>query len=334
MANDSCAYVDVDPDFVPIAAIRATVGTISAIACVFLVLLILLLQKYKYSLCQRLILYLAVAAFLHSLSYPFARVNYYTPMQLLSPYCLFGGFFNLYTSWIEVLALTCLTLGSFVNGVLQKHLPRWAELLYIGLPYALPLFWCWIPFIEHAFGSARAWCDIRTKNIDCSPFVFGSVLRFVVWYIPVTVVFIFIFVFALVVLFRVRQALRAEETMEQWQKQDLKEVRYLILYPILYLILNIFSFFNRLDGAINGSGAHLIFYYLHVLSSPFRGAVIAVVFVLDPHTRKRLANPRTLCISSRSKVKEYSMRSSDVYFDANVDAKYYAFRQTFAVQDS
>ena len=326
--DNNCTYVAVDPNFIPIAAIRATVGTISAAACVLLVVLILLLKKYKYSLCQRLILYLAVAAFFHSLSYPLARVDYNTPRKLLSPYCLFGGFINLYTSWIEVLALTCLTLGSFINGIQQKQLPRWVELFYIGLPYILPCLWCWIPFIDHAFGSASTWCDIRTINIDCSSFVFGSVLRFIIWYIPVTVIFTFIFVFALVVLFRVRQALKVEETMEAWQKQDLKEVQYLVLYPILYLLLNVFSFINRLDGAINGGRGHLIFYYLHVLSSPFRGAVIAIVFALDPDTRKRLANPRTLCANSRSKVREYSMRTSDVHFDANMDAKYYAFRET------
>lgn len=262
-----------------------------------------------------------MAAFFHSLSYPFARVNYYTPRPLLSPYCMFGGFFNLYTSWIEVLALTCLTLGSFINGVLQnwKHLPRWAEIIYIGLPYALPLLWCWIPFINRSFGSGSAWCDIRTINVDCSRFIFGAVLRFIIWYIPLAVILIFLFVFALVVLFRVRKALKSEETMEQWQKEDLREVRYLVIYPIIYLVLNIFSFINRLDIAIQEENALLVFYYLHILTSPFRGAVIALAFAFDPDTRKRLANPRTLCVSSR--VREYSIRSSEENFDTNKPAE-------------
>ena len=106
--------------------------------------------------------------------------------------------------------------------------------------------------------------------------------------------------------------------MEQWQKRDLREVRYLVVYPIIYLVLNIFSFVNRLDIAIQESDALLVFYYLHILTSLFRGAVIALAFVLDPDTRKRLANPRTLCMSSR--VREYSMRTSDESFDENVDA--------------
>ena len=319
--TDNCTYVPVDPHFIPIAAIRATVGTISAAACVLLVILILLLKKYKYSLCQRLILYLAVAAFFHSLSYPLARINYYTPRLLLSPYCQFGGFFNLYTSWVEVLALTCLTLGSFINGVLQKHLPRWAELLYIGLPYGLPLLWCWVPFIEHSFGSGSAWCDIRTLNVDCSRFIFGAVLRFIIWYIPLLVILIFLFVFALVVLVRVRKVLKSEEVMEQWQKEDLREVRYLVVYPIIYLVLNIFSFINRLDIAIQEEEALLVFYYFHILTSPFRGAVIALAFMFDPDTRKRLANPRTLLYMSGSRVREYSMRSSKENFDASADHK-------------
>ena len=132
-------------------------------------------------------------------------------------------------------------------------------------------------------------------------------------------ILIFLFVFALVVLFRVRKALKSEETMEQWQKEDLREVRYLVIYPIIYLVLNIFSFVNRLDIAIQEENALLVFYYLHILTSPFRGAVIALAFAFDPDTRKRLANPRTLCMSSR--VREYSIRSSEENFDTNKPAE-------------
>ena len=130
-------------------------------------------------------------------------------------------------------------------------------------------------------------------------------------------ILIFLFVFALVVLFRVRKVLKSEETMEQWQKEDLKEVRYLVIYPIIYLVLNIFSFVNRVDIAIQEDEALLVFYYLHILTSPFHGVVIALAFLMDPDTRKRLANPRTLCVSSR--VREYSMRTSQENFDASVD---------------
>lgn len=310
--NASCAIVLVDSVFIPIAALRATIGTVSAAACLFLVVLILLLKKYKHSLCQRLILYLAVAAFLHSLSYPLARINYYTERELLSSYCVFGGFFNLYTSWIEVLALTCLTIGSFINGVLRKYLPRWAELVYIGLPYALPLLWCWMPFIEHSFGSGHAWCDIRTLNPDCSPFVFGAVLRFVIWYIPLFSILLFLFVFALVIFFRVRRELKSEREMMEWEINDLKEVRYLVLYPIIYLVLNIFSLINRVDIAVQRKQAEIAWYYLHVISSPFRGAVIALIFTFDPDTLKRLANSKILCM--RDRVKEYAMEHSDLSF--------------------
>ena len=318
MTTNSCAVVLVDPKFIPIAALRATIGTVSAAACLFLVILVLLLKKYKYSLCQRLVLYLAVAAFFHSLSYPLARVNYYTPRELLSPYCIFGGFFNLYTSWIEVLALTCLTIGSFINGVLRKNLPRWAEIAYVALPYALPLLWCWIPFIEHSFGNGRAWCDIRTVNPDCSPFPFGAVLRFIIWYIPLIVILLFLFVFALVIFFRVRQKLKTATKMKDWEIRDLKEVRYLVLYPIIYLILNIFSFINRIDIAANGGQAELAWYYLHILTSPFRGAVIALVFTFDPDTLKRLTNPMTLCAGD--KVREYAMEPSDLTFSTSTQS--------------
>ena len=323
MANnstDACRYIAVDPTFVAIAAVRAAVGTLSAVGCLLLIGLILLLKKYKYSQCQRLVLYLAVAAFVHSLSYPLARVNYYTPRQLLSPYCNFGGFLNLYTSWVEVMALSCLTVGGFINGILKKEFSAKVEYAYVATPYLLPLLWCWIPFIGQSFGSGSAWCDIRTITLDCQAFVYGRVLRFVVWYIPLTIILVCMFVIALVIFFRVRRRLKMCSEMKEWEKNDLKEVRFLTIYPIIYLVLNTFSLINRLDIAFQGNEAEVALYYLHILTSPLRGAVMAVVFVLDPDTLKRLSKPGVLFAGDS--VNEYSMQVSDMSFSVHDDVEF------------
>lgn len=319
MANNttSCEVVLLDSKFVAIAAVRAAVGTISAIACVGLVALILLLKKYKHSLCQRLILYLAIAAFFHSLSYPLARVNYYSARRLLSSYCMFSGFLNLYTSWAEVVALSCLTIGSFMNGFMRKVQPRKAEYIYIALPYTLPWLWCWIPFIDHAFGSGSSWCDIRTVNPDCQPFVFGIAIRFIIWYFSLTAVLVFLFIFALYVFFQVKRKQRSEMEMQEWEKDDLKQLKHLIFYPLVYLVLNTFSLINRIDIAVQGEQAVIPLYYLHILTSPFRGLVIAVVFLFDPYTLKRLARPKSLCHDTE--VSEYPMEHSERTFSSSVN---------------
>ena len=108
--------------------------------------------------------------------------------------------------------------------------------------------------------------------------------------------------------------------MEEWERNDLKEIRYLLLYPIVYLSLNIFSFINRLDVAVQGDQAEIIWYYLHVLTSPLRGAVIAVVFAFDPDTLKRLTNPKMFY--DREMVEEYGAENSDLTFSVHSRASF------------
>ena len=108
--------------------------------------------------------------------------------------------------------------------------------------------------------------------------------------------------------------------MKEWEKNDLKEVRYLAIYPIIYLVLNIFSLINRLDTAFQGDDAEIALYYLHVLTSPLRGAVIAVVFVLDPETLKRLSTPGMLFTGDS--VNEYAVQVSDLTFSVHDDVEY------------
>ena len=89
--NETSCYETLDSTQYKIAAaIRASIGLFSFFCCLGVVLVIVLYKKYKFFI-QRLILYLAVAALVHSISYTLARVNYYTPRPIEDPYCYFGG---------------------------------------------------------------------------------------------------------------------------------------------------------------------------------------------------------------------------------------------------
>ena len=279
--------------FTSIAILRATVGTFSALCCVLVICLIIFFKKHKF-FTQRLILYLALAALIHSLSYPLARVNYYTPRPLFDPYCYFAGFFNLYSSWIEVLSLSCLTFNVFLNAVLDKW-PQNVEYVYIAFTYLTPLLWTWIPFIDRTFANGDAWCDIRTSNEDCSGHEFGAIVRFILWYIPLAVVLLVLFTMALAAAYKIRKRGNIwygpfYSNRQQTEVKLQRHVKPMVWYPIVYLFLNVFSFVNRLDVALNpGPGdSNVYLWYLHILSSPLRGAFVAIVYTLDPETRKRL----------------------------------------------
>lgn len=316
--GNNCTYYD-EEDFTVVAAIRAVVGTLSAFCCLFVVAMIVLFRKYR-CFCQRLILYLAVAAFFHSLSYPLARVNYYTPRQLLSPYCDFGGFFNLYTSWIEMLALCCLTFNIFLNAVLDKWLTK-VEVIYVFLPYLLPLLWVWTPFIHWSFGNGEAWCDIRPVETDCTRYAFGDVLRFCLWYGPLYVLCLIMLISALAAAFMIRRKSKQWYGLhDPYQEQRItmlrSEVGPLLWYPVFYSLLNLFSVANQIDVAVDPTNTVIALWYLHVLTSPFRGATIALVYALDSDTRRRLTwtqlKTAVYLLCKGDNINEYSVINASV----------------------
>ena len=292
-ANDTnCTFYN-NENFKIVAIIRASVGSISAAFCLLVIGMIVLVLYKKYRcFCQRLILYLAVAAFFHSLSYPLTRVNYYTPRPLLSPYCNFGGFFNLYTSWIEVLALCCLTFNVFLNAVLDKWLTK-LECIYVCLPYLLPLLWVWIPLINSSFGNGEAWCDIRPVELDCSKYTLGTILRFTLWYGPLFALCLIMLIAAIVAACRIKRDSKQWYTLHnpftEQKAQTLKsEVRPLLWYPIFYSILNTFAVINQINVAMIPVNSWIPLWYCHAFTSPFRGAAIVLAYALDSDTRKRL----------------------------------------------
>ena len=150
-SNCSKAYYD-DSQLAVVAACRAGTGFFSALCCLAMVIVIVRRKEY-YFFTKRLILFLAIAAMFHSLSYPLARVNYYTPRYIYDDYCYFGGFYNFYSSWVEVIALSCLTFHMLLSTVIiqinvKSPLEKLNSLQYVYLPmmYLVPLIWSWFAF--------------------------------------------------------------------------------------------------------------------------------------------------------------------------------------------
>ena len=226
---------------------------------------------------------MAIAAMIHGISYAFARVNYYTPRYIYDNYCYFGGFFNFYSSWVEVLALFCLTFNLFSNGVMIRLPPLWLERAYLVVMYGLPLVWSWVPFLFHTYAATESWCDTRIVDENCNPFLFGIIMQFA-WYGPVYLVLFLCCLTSLVAAIRIRKwygtVLRDVELKN--------EIMTLIGYPVVYLLLTVFSLANAIYTADdrNDTTASWVLWYLHVVTSPFRGAVVAVVYAIDSCARK------------------------------------------------
>ena len=315
MSNNTTSCFDQynTPSYVAVAAVRAGVGAFSAACCLAMILVIALHRRYR-DFSQRLVLNLAITALVHSLSYTVARVNYHSNLQLLDPYCYFGGFLNQYSAWIEVLALMCIVYYLFVGGLLGRptHPSRMLEVLFWLGTYALPLLWCWVPFIQQSYGTSGGWCAIRTLSADCSGYLFGQILQFVLWYIPL---YLLLFVTCVVC---VAVAVKVQMDAHRWSglydeesranKERIKtEIRPLLWFPFIYLILNTFSFIDRIYNAAQPDDPLVVLTFLHACSSPFRGAFVALVYTLAGGTVGQWVQMRAACHNCCRCKKKYNV---------------------------
>lgn len=318
--NETSCYEELDSiQYKIAAALRASVGLFSFFCCLGVVFVLVLYKKYKF-FTQRLILYLTIAALVHSISYTLARVNYYTPRPIEDPYCYFGGLLNHYTAAVELLNIWCITFNLFVNTIFNKRTEK-LEVIYFLISYFLPVTWFWLPLWKRAYGTAGPWCGIRTVDANCNPFPFGIWVQFGIWYIPLYVSLTIIFFATILIAIKaVRDSRKWRGKFDptaKWQSDRIeKEVKPLIWYPVVYLALNVFSLISQIYNAVNPDNPSIALFYLRLLSSPFRGAFIALVYALDSETRRRL-NCRQLrnlckgCCQKKGAILEYQVVYSE-----------------------
>lgn len=304
-----------------LAGLRASVGLISFLASLSVVILVLLFKKYKF-FSQRLILNVAVAAMIHSFSYTTARVNYYTVREIDDPYCYFGGLFNHYTAAVELISIWFTTINIFSVGMCGRNISK-LEPLYYVTTYALPALWFWAAIWLKVYGTSGGWCSVKELEADCQPFRYSSYFQFGAWFVPLYISITIILIMLLAV------AIKYFRTLRHWKdKQDPRiqgmrnvlrnELRSLISYPIIYVLLNTFSFASLIHHAIFQSSSPVLT-YLRVLTSPLRGAFIALAFTLDKDTRGRLTVTHCKaacleCVSARGQ-KPQVIESTTMYSD-------------------
>ena len=327
MANNSSCIDYRTTQYIAIAAVNAALAGVSLLASVFVIGLILFFKKYLL-FTQRLILYLCIATALENLFVATQASVYFPVTKAYKVYCIATGFFNLLTIWSEVFAYCCITIDLFLRAVVHRE--KRIEWIYILIIFFVPFLFCWIPFIDLAYGEAGPWCWIRDQNEDdeCTAYVLGVVLRLVLWYGPLYPILLLTLIFYIIILVSVRQQTKKYEgkfdPINRKRQQLLRtEVYPLLVYPVLFLFFNIFALINRLYETI-AEESNIGLFWLQALLDPLRGGVIALIYTLDPETRRRLhwrnLKGELLNRFSRDEVMEYPMSkaksdscNSDIY---------------------
>ena len=258
--------------------VQRTFSTLSLFGCIVVLLLIIILKKYK-STIQKLILWLSVSGLLRSLVLLLKNIH-----ERNMSYCNFKGFIHNYFSWAILLWVSMITVNCLliVKKKPYKQYYKWYHVIvWIG-----SMVWAIIPFFKDSYGQAGIWCWIKRD----------TGVRFGVWYGPLFVLCFCMFSINVYLIWFLMKFLKhvnnrsVEEKMSQ--KNMRKELKSLLVYPLIYVLFSIPIFIYRLDDAAH---PHISPNYglavASVVLTPSLGAVYAVAFVLINANLKEISIP-------------------------------------------
>ena len=305
----------------PLAIVAASSAVVSALCCIFVISLIFLLKKHHFFI-QRIILYHCLAALVDS----FAKIlglqylGHQTQSTAQDTLCAISGFVTLLASWILIVDYSVIAFTLLMTAVFHKNVIR-LEPLYITLIFVLPLTFNWIPFIGNSYGEAGAQCWIRRVNYnDCTNHHLGEIFAIVLWNVPFfSILVVLIPTYLFTIAYATRERFRKTEKntyhhdpeMERLRKKLIEDVWRILFFPIGLIFLNFFILIITVYNTILGADPPRAVELLHGAFSPLQGGYIALVYLLDGDTLKRLtySNIRA-AITRRNTVREYTFENA------------------------
>ena len=293
-----CSVFETYP-YVIVATVSACSGIVSALCCIFVICLVFLLKKH-YFFIQRIILYHCLAALFRALSVilHFHRIaGYDTESTAQDTLCIISGFTSQLTLWILIVDYSIITFTLLMSAVFHKNVAH-LERLYVVLIFILPLTFNWIPFIGNSYGLAGLWCWIRNVNYDdCTQHHLGKIFRDVLWHVPFFgLLFVMIPTYLLTIAYVARQRfcklekytkMSQDTEVERLRKHTNEEVWSILFFPFGVVFCNLFIFIDTFYSFTNTDPSYVI-WILHGIFGELQGGYIALVYVLDRDTLKRL----------------------------------------------
>ena len=294
-------------EFKIVAVIRAMSALFSLVCAVGIIFIIVAHKKYVF-FPQRLVLSLAITVVLRSISNALGRVDFDQERKLFDPYCFyFGGFLDLYTGWIELIAVFCIAANMFCEIILCLHFNNVKFTPFI-ITLLCPFLWCWIPYSLSRFGIQGPWCGISVHTESCGLSPVGFWLRFGLEQLPIFTIFLLGFVVIIVaILVKIQrkkkewEGHRYDPKKEEAKRKLMKSICPLLFFPFLYLLLLTPRLVGDVYQSLSGERVFLFLWIFEAVFTPLAGGVLVIVcaFTTDLQTLKKLrkTNLRSLCIA-------------------------------------
>ena len=307
-------------------------AVVSFLASCFVIILIVILKKWKF-IGQRLMLYLTITALLVSVASILHRIDFQKQTSsFYNGFCMFGGFFTQVTAWMLLNSIVSTTVHLLMTVIHNKQIERY-EWFHIFSIFILPFALNWIPFIKLTYGKAGAWCWIKSyEESTCKALLLGQWLQFILWYVPLYTILGIIALLYVTIVIKIKKKEKKWTGVHEPNKKQLKaEVLHLLAYPLIYFALSILPFVNHIYTSVNPAKPKIFLWYLSAILSPSQGTIIAILFIVDSRTRKRLTwiafRAAVVNFFSRKKVPEYAIKecmSDSMQKTAKVQSSYTA----------
>ena len=318
-AAGNCSRLSLE-DRIIAGIVAAVADSISAGCCVFVIFLIVIFKKHVFST-QRVILYLTITVLLYSI----VRIIKDGSAKVLfinNKMCIGTAFTCQYLATSILVAINCILLELFLKGILNKNLNK-LEWFYPFLIFLLPAPITVIPLITDNYGATRASCSIQDFDpFSCQRSVRGLILHIILWWLPasLTIVLGGIGYITTFIYLSVQSSQYNAMNDPDWQakqkrlKEDFKYLRY---YPPLFLLIQLIPIADGIYNFFRPNNPILTLTILSNTVTGLLGGFVAVMFTLDPLTRKRLnrSHLKAACllnVCNKDDVNEYPVLVSSV----------------------
>lgn len=272
-----------------LAPIRAASGVVSALLGIMAICVNVLFKKYRFHL-QLMFLYFSMATVVYGIAASLSRVDYSVQNEATVVFCTVAGVLNEYSSWTLVLAVFTVTCNLFMEIVGRANHTRCAQRFWLFLIFAFPLLFInWIPFVEDGYGDSPnwPWCSIRLVDKNCTDIVFGWVIKYTLWYVPVSIIITSALVlYSASVIILLRRRKRREPTYDPAafkRKKRLENEAISLL--VLFLIMFVPNLFSILAGTFDRTRKDVFgLWIIYAFSAPMAPGLVAFGLAVDSQT--------------------------------------------------
>lgn len=257
---------------------RLIAASLSLVGCLLALLVIMVYKKFRFAT-QRLVMYLLFSCLFIAL---FSLHN----IAGDSPACTAKGFFRNYFGLTQNLWIICIDVHLLVL-LLTQHKYRHIEKVFHGVVWGGALLLSIIPLIGGHYGHAGLWCWIKGGSD------YENALRVICYYFwLMLLVFGGGMIYGYIIYNILGKINSYDGTYspenEAAKAQYKKNIRPLLLFPLVCLLLASVSTANRIQNWANPGNPVFELSLLHALVSPLWGFFNALLFLLNKDTVRQL----------------------------------------------